>query len=313
MVVRLTSPPPLVTLATCLTPNEIKERVFARDEYYTAALDDARHCWSSTSTLYEVLWNTAALILRPDAIAGGQAANVLPVLRDLGFIPVAAAAVRLSLHQTRQLWRYQANVSTPERLRLLDLIMTSGHSSYILFRDVTQRFSAPATVHMTYLKGTAIVQNRRKWHLRTLAGPKIANILSYVHVADDPADMLREAALLFPRRRWLRLMQEAAQPLDRTDHVRALLIRLQAEIPKGLLDRSVAALPASDRILNTEGLRLCERELRLRWQHIVTASERCRVFVTGNSYDGRATTVPDAKEFSLPLDGHLIFPEHGPR
>jgi hypothetical protein len=310
------------TLATCLTPNEIKKRAFARDGHFTAALSDARHGWASTEALCHLLWNTASLLLRPDAIAGGRAANVLPVLRDLGLVPVAVAAVRLSLAQTRELWRYQANVSTPERLRLLDLLMTSGHSLYILFHDATRRVSAPATVHLTYLKGTAIVANRRKWHLRTLAGPKVANILSYVHVADDPADLIREIALLFPKRRWLELLKQADQALDRTEDVRSLLGRLQAQLPRQLLEHSNAILLkgvtppdvcAWGGILNTQGLSLSELEARWRWQYIVEASRACKVFVTGNAYDGRTATVPDDKAFSLPLDGHLVFPELGPR
>jgi hypothetical protein len=311
-----------ITLETCLTPNEIKARVFARDEIYRTSLNDALQCWTAPQALHGLLWNTASLILRPDAIAGGQSARVLPVLRDLGFIPAAAAAVRISLSQTRELWRYQANVSTLERLQLLDLIMTSGRSLYILFRDVTKRLSAPATVHLTYLKGTAIVNNRRKWHLRTLAGPKVTNILSYVHVSDDPADMMREMALLFPRRNWLALMREAEQELDRTENVLSLLAGLQSEVPKELLTHADPLLatpinpprsPAGGRILNTDGLPLSEAESRQRWQHIVEMSRSCKVFTTGNAYDGRATTVPDDKEFSLPLDNHLIFRELGPR
>src|SRR5580658_1224326 len=228
------------SLVTCLTPNRIKTNVFERDENYVAALRDIRQRWTSTQMLCNMLWNTASLILRPDAVAGGQAANILPALRDLGFVPIAARSVRLSLDQTRELWRYQANVSTRERLRLLDLIMTSAPSLYILFRDATERVSAPATVHLTYLKGTAIVENRRKWHLRTMAGPKVANIVSYVHVSDDPADMVREIALLFPRRQWLDLMNEAEQATDRTEKVRSLLAALQADGPKDLLYRDNA-------------------------------------------------------------------------
>jgi hypothetical protein len=310
-----------ITIANCLTPNEIKAIVFERDENYVAAVADIRHCWTSTSALCEMLWNTASLVLRPDAVMGGQAADILPVLRDLGFVPVAASPVRLSLRQTRQLWRYQANVSTAERLRLLDLIMTAGYSLYILFRDVTRRLSAPATVHLTYLKGTAIVENRCKWHLRTLAGPKVANIISYVHVSDDPADMLREIELLFPKRKWLHLMKEAEQGRDRTENVLSLLSSLQTRLPKDLLRSSDSSLVGASRtdarawkhMLNTKGLPLSEAELRQRWQYIVEMSKRCKVFVAGNAYDGRTATVPDDKEFSLPLDSHLIFRELGPR
>jgi nucleoside diphosphate kinase len=310
------------SLVTCLTPNRIKTNVFERDENYVAALRDIRQRWTSTQMLCNMLWNTASLILRPDAVAGGQAANILPALRDLGFVPIAARSVRLSLDQTRELWRYQANVSTRERLRLLDLIMTSAPSLYILFRDATERVSAPATVHLTYLKGTAIVENRRKWHLRTMAGPKVANIVSYVHVSDDPADMVREIALLFPRRQWLDLMNEAEQATDRTEKVRSLLAALQADGPKDLLYRDNArSLPSENRlhtrvwnrILNTSGLTLFEAETRHRWRYIVERSKRCKVFVDGNSYDGRSATVPDDKELSLPLDGHLILREVGPR
>ena len=307
-------------LELCLTPNDIKTRVFERDENYLAALNDARQCWTSTQALSEMLWNTASLVFRPDAIAGGQAADALPVLRALGFIPVATRCVRLSLEQTRELWRYQANVSTPERLRLLDLIMTSGQSLYVLFRDVTQRVSAPATVHLTYLKGTAIVENRRKWHLRTLAGPKIANIVSYVHVSDDPADMMREIAILFPRQPRLELLKQAEQAIDRTETVRSLLASLQATMPKNTLLCSDPASRVSrpnagdwNRILNTDGLPLSETEVRQRWRYVVERSKRCKVFVDGNSYDGRTATVPDDKASSLPLDGNLVFRELGPR
>ena len=288
-----------ISLDTCLTPNEIKAHTFARDENYRTALNDARQCWTSSASLHRFLWNISSLLLRPDAIAGGESVRVLPVLRQLGCIPVCARPVQLSLSQTRELWRYQANVSTQERLRLLDLIMTSGQSLYILFRDLTQRMSAPATVHLTYLKGTAIVKNRRASHLRTLAGPRISNILSYVHIADDPADMMREMMLLFPQRRWLSLLQEAQQETDRTDSVHSLLAALQERLPKGLLTSSQEA----------ESMPPCP--LRRRWQHIVTMSQSCRVFIDGDSYDSCATTVPDDRKFSLPLDNHLIFREFG--
>lgn len=311
-----------IDLDTCLTPNYIKKIVFERDDNYLAAIDDARQCQASTSDLCELLWNTASLILRPDAIAGGQAVNILSSLRDLGFVPVATRPVWLTLGQVHELWRYQANVSTRERLRLLDLIMTSGYSLYILFRDVTKRQLAPATVHLTYLKGTAIVENRRKWHLRTMAGPKVGNILSYVHVSDDPADVLREMALLFPRHQRINLLKEAQQVVDRTEMVRSLLTDLQSDVPKGLLDcRSLTSCAADKqlneqawfRILNTEGLLLSDTEVQKRWSIIVSRGKTCKVFIDGNSYDGRTAMVPDDKEFSLPLDSHLVFSDLGPR
>ena len=310
-----------MNLETCLTPNSIKEYFFERDTNYVSALTDMRQCWTSTDTLHNMLWNTSALLLRPDAIAGHQAASVLPVLRSLGFVPIAACPIRLTLAQTRELWRYQANVSTTERLRLLDLIMTSGQSLYILFRDTTVRETAPATVHLNYLKGTAIVKNRRRWHLRTIAGPLVANIVSYVHVSDDPADMVREMAVLFSPLQRLEIIKEAEQVIDKTDKVLSLLTQLQSNVPTNLLEGNsrlqLAKRPATtwgkNHILNTENLFLSETDTLIRWRYIVGHSKQCKVFIDGDTYVGANAIVPDDKELSLPLDSHLIFQELGPR
>ncbi len=308
-------------LSTCLTPNRIKTHFFEKDDNYLATLKTIRKFLPCTENLKEFLWNTAALILRPDAVAGGQAENILPVLRDYGFVPVAFAPVSFSLAQTRELWRYQANVSTTERLRLLDLIMTSGPSVYILLQDQTVRNSAPATVHLTHLKGTAIVKNRRPWHLRTVTGPLVTNILSYVHVSDDPADVVREIGVLFSQQQCLELVKEAKQLCDRTEQVRELITELQSQQPRKLLDFNSQDLSINaqseivdwERILSTTKQTLDDSELRLRCNYIVKQSKHCKVFVGGDSYNAMDAMIPDDTELSLPLDEHLILPELGPR
>jgi len=287
-------------LRTVLTPNDIKHRVYRLDPDFQEMVELSRGFWPDTAAFGDMLWNTASLLLRADAIVGRQAAAVLPVLRDLGFVPVVARQVAPELAQTSRLWRYQLNVSTPERQRLLQRLMSAGPSIYLLFRDLSVRTSAPATVHMTYLKGTAILANRRRWHLRTLAGPRVANLLSYVHVSDDPADLLREMRVLFDAQRCRSILSELQAGQDRTSAALRLLADLEAATPRDLLEGQAPPRPG-------------EAPAVAEWREIIRLAKDCPMFVGGDSYRGRDAIVPDDKELSLPLDGHLIFRELGPR
>jgi hypothetical protein len=306
--------------ATCLTPNTVKHDIYRSDPDFVRAIDVVQSRWTTTGQRYGYLWNTASLLLRPDAIAGGRAASIFPMLREHGILPTVVRAVRLRPPQTAAaLWRYQANVATSERLRLLELIMASGPSVYVLVHDARPRTAAPATVHLTYLKGTAIVANRRQRHLRTLAGPPIANILTYVHVSDDPADLLREMAVLFDRATVVGIFAELEACQDRTVEALALIGRLERAVPCGMLGKDADELlrnAIAQAVLDhgrPDGAASEEVLLRRRWREIVERAKKCRSFITGERYDPKDATVPDDKKLSLPLDAALIFSDLGAR
>jgi nucleoside diphosphate kinase len=296
----------MMPLETVLTPNEVKHRFYRDDADFLSAVEAAFGRWGGASRIAGWLWNAAALILRPDAIAGGQAGYVFPMLRRHGFEPLVVRAVHVGAARAEALWRYQFNVATPERRALLGRVMSMGEALYLIVRDRTTRMCAPATVHLTYLKGTAVISRRKPGHLRTVAGPAVANLLSYVHVSDDPADMLREMAVLFDRVAVVEILTELEAGIDRTGAAMREIRRLETLVPTDVLTLEDAALAMAH--LGQHGLALWSE-----WRDIVARAKTCRSFVTGESYAGRDATIPDDKELSLPLDAHLVFPELGPR
>ena len=297
-----------------LTPNPIKTKIFQTDTNFLTSMAVASGFWTSSDRLLDALWNNAALLLRPDAIVGGRCSTILPVLREHGFIPSVVREVSLSIPQTRALWRYQSNVATSERLALLDLLMTTGPSIYIVLHDTRFRLMAPGTVHLTYLKGTAIVDNRKPGHLRTVAGPRIANLLSYVHVSDDPADMLREMSVLFDQRAIHNIVGELDKKEDRTDEALNLITKLSRDVPIDALTRGALELTGDSDgadAMREESPNILEA--RRRWNQIVKFARTCKSFHGGETYQGKEAIIPDDKWLSLPLDSHLIFTELGPR
>jgi len=296
----------MIPLETVLTPNAIKHHFYRNDANFLSSVEAAFGRWGAASSIAGKLWNVAALILRPDAIAGGVARNVFPMLRRHGFEPVVVRSVHVGATRAESLWRYQFNVATPQRQALLGRVMSMGESLYLIVRDRSIRVCAPATVHLTYLKGTAVVSRRKPGHLRTIAGPGVANLLSYVHVSDDPADMLREMAVLFDQAAVIEILAELEAGIDRTGVAMCAIARLEAQVPANALISEDAA-PSSVNF----GER--DRALWSDWRDIVAQAKNCRSFITGESYAGRDATIPDDKELSLPLDGHLVFPELGPR
>ena len=295
-------------LLTVLSPNVVKHRVYGRDPHYIASAAMYRHRWTSDSQLRTILWDSAAMLLRPDAIAGRSSAAVFPVLREHGIYPVAARLVHLDANMTHDMWKYQFNVATPERQLLLKRIFATGPAVYVVLRDCNLRALAPAPVHITYLKGTAIVANRRRWHLRTVAGPHIANLLSYVHVSDDPIDVVREMAVLFDASARHALLCAIDAGQDRTSDCIDLIHRLETQTPRSALE-AAPPMCARDR---EERESIEYRRLR-EWRSIVRDAQVTRSFVTGETYRTMDAIVPDDKRLSLPLDGHLIFPELGQR
>ncbi|NPV78428.1 MAG: hypothetical protein HPY59_18885 [Anaerolineae bacterium] len=289
---------PIDDLSIVLTPNSLKQQFFSNDKNYLRAMSLLSQVFNSETEKISFLWNTAALIIRPDAVAGHMARNIFPLLRRRGFFVSAFRTVKVSEEQVEDLWRYQWNVATDARQDLLKRIMGAGEALYLLFRDTSIRFSAPATVHLTHLKGTARIDSRKSGHLRTVAGPAIANVFSYLHIADDPADLLREQALLFSDREMIELMHEARMGNDKGENALESLEALERQVPEGVfsLDSLNAPLVTADDY----------SEIRMKWREIIQDGLKCVNFVTGNTYNGQDAIIPDDPECSLPLDEHLL-------
>ena len=181
----------------------VKRTLFGTDPYF-------RDCWDDLAGLYgpygeTVLHRVAALVLRPDAMAARGGRRVIDAVRELGLAPIAVARFRFDRHTTRETWRYQLNIATRERIDVMDMIMPFGESVYVLLQQTTPT-EIPATTRLSAAKGSSLPAGRRPGQLRWIAGPAQASVLTYVHVADEPADIIREMAVFFDRPERIRLL-----------------------------------------------------------------------------------------------------------
>jgi hypothetical protein len=291
-----------------LTLNPVKKAVYQRDPHFTAALNATRAAWTDERSLACFVWNHAGLLLRPEAIVARRSRSIFPVLRTHGLIPVSVRRIHIRPEQAALLWRYQANVMTPGHILLLQRLLAAGPSIYIVLKDHSRRGSTPATGHVTYLKGPTLMSRRKPLHLRSLAGPAVANILSYIHVSDDPADFLRELAVLFRASALVEILLQAAAGQDHTPEALALLDAAELYAPKGVL------AGAGNASWNEESLASALEELPVRreWAEILSSARRNISYVSGEVYDTRAALIPDDKRYLARLDSHLIRVDIGP-
>lgn len=291
-----------------LTLNPVKKAVYQHDPYFAAALGAALGAWADERSLSAFLWSHTSLLLRPEAILARRSRAIFPILRAHGLIPVSIRRIRITPQQAGLLWRYQSNVMTPGHFLLLQRLLCAGPSIYIVLRDYSQRRSTPAAGHVTYLKGPTLMSRRKPLHLRSLAGPAIANILSYIHVSDDPADFLRELAILFSGKILVEILLQAAAGKDHTGDGLAMLQAAELYAPK------IALAGAGTACWNEEHLVSSFEDLPLRreWAEILTRARTNISYVGGEVYDTRAALIPDDKRYLAPLDSHLIRLDIGP-
>jgi hypothetical protein len=142
------------------------------------------------------LRHAATMMLKPDGLAAGKLTAAHGFLTDNGFAVTAVERPRLTSFTWRELWRYQMSAATCDRLAVNDLMLC--RQSLLLVLRHEDPGDLPATVLLASLKGPADVADQWPGCLRSrLAQP--TKLFSYVHVADEPADLVRELGVLLDR------------------------------------------------------------------------------------------------------------------
>lgn len=165
-------------------------------------------------------------VFRPDAIAFGKVRPCLRYLRRLGIVPFHLIVTDVGAAAVRRLWRYQLNAASPERLRLLDLVYEASPSIVALFRS-TGDLPLPCSVVMADAKGQADPARREGWELRSVLGSP-NRIEVYFHAADEPADVVREGAILLGPRPLATALAHRTTAADVTDQVAAVAAGIAA-------------------------------------------------------------------------------------
>ena len=110
---------------------------------------------------------------------------------------VAARSITFDRLLWRALWQYQLTSATLDRLGVSDRHLAAGPGLLLVLRS-TDGHDLPATVRLTSLKGSATLEQQVRGTLRHRLG-QANRVLSLLHVADEPADLVRELGVFFDR------------------------------------------------------------------------------------------------------------------
>jgi hypothetical protein len=178
-----------------------------------------------------------------------------------------------------EVWRYDWNVYTVDRLEYSTLRYTVTDVLVLALHDLAPDGRLPASVRLSELKGVDDPARRTDEHLRTALGSP-NRILNFVHVADEPADVVRELGIFLDLRRRRALLEEIRGNLDagREADVAAAIDGLEARYPEHDLDlaaslerlvRSPAVSAASAARLR----RLFETGTKVRWDELCALAD----------------------------------------
>jgi len=217
-----------------------KRRAYEEDLYF-------RETWSEWLALgggmdsAPSLASVALLCAKPDDVVGRRLEPMLAYAVEHGFKPIGAQTFGLTRHSMREVWRYDWHVYPSDRLAYCTLWYTSADTVAFLLRDARPVGYVPASVRLSQLKGNAIASRRRGDELRSvLKSP--SSVLNFVHVPDEPVDIIRELGILFGYEQRRRLMNLILQPQapDGTAAARAAIQQLEQRYQPHDLDRDAS-------------------------------------------------------------------------
>lgn len=253
-----------------------KQRACEEDLYFREAWAD----WLAVGgeDPFPALWSSAILCAKPDAVVGRRLRPMLDYVRARDFHVFGAAEFALQRHAMRELWRHDWHVYPTDPLAYCSLWYTSTPMAAFLLRwSGAADQGVPASVRLSSLKGHAIAARRRPGELRTeLRAPNA--VLNFVHVPDEPADLLRELGIFLdrPERRALLTCLLEGQAFDGDAQAEALVAQLERchaehDLQFGpSLDRLVAAGVLSR--ADADGLVRCVAEgKKLAWDDLLAA------------------------------------------
>ena len=177
-----------------LTSNSLKEKLFKEDIFYRESSEDLLNTLNGR---FEGFYkNYTSLVFKPDAIVSRKVLHGIELLKERGFIPVAFSLLRFNKHMIREVWKYQFNAASRDRLDLFDRLLVSSDCILIVLNYEGKKTIENASEFLTTLKGCSSLKERKPEHLRYQLG-WVNVMLNYIHVPDEPADFVRELGIFF--------------------------------------------------------------------------------------------------------------------
>lgn len=136
------------------------------------------------------------VLFKPDGVVARCIGPAIACLMSAGFMPVHHFRFRFHRHTIRELWRYELNVATLQRLAAIDLLLPATDSVLVFLRDVSRQCSGQtAAERLRVMKGPSLIYQREPHHLRSRIGAG-TGLLNLIHTPDESADVVREVGVL---------------------------------------------------------------------------------------------------------------------
>ncbi len=192
-----------------LTGSPAKAGRYCDDIYFRESWSQARELLPDPEPVLRA--NTYVLV-KPETMATGCVELLLTLIQDRGYRLLELIPVVLDRHRTRALWQYQLNSAPLATLATVDLIVSCGTPAVVLLAEQpgARQPGMSASERLSAMKGGSFGA-RRPTDLRTLLGGT-TRMFSYLHVPDEPADLVRELGIWFDhtaRRRIYRSLADA--------------------------------------------------------------------------------------------------------
>lgn len=186
------------------------------------------------------VFSLATVTLKAEVVSSRQVAAAISFLEANEFEVAAARIIRFDASNVHQLWMYHWNVATPDRRTLAQDLLSIGSALFLVLVDRSYPRLVPASVRISTLKGSAYPDRRKPDHLRSFLGAQ-GRMLTFVHTADEPIDVLREVGLLFNANQRRTLVRDAAArgPID-PDRIARLIASLYDRHPERSMDPDIA-------------------------------------------------------------------------
>ncbi|HEV2347970.1 MAG TPA: hypothetical protein VGS97_28040 [Actinocrinis sp.] len=186
-------------LAPPVTTDPDRRTLYPQDVYFREIAEQLDGL-ADRPALERVLERTSFLMFKPEALAGRRVGRALDYAAERGFEPLGALRVRIDPRTLREMWRYQLNAAPLSTVRAVDMVMAAADCLVVALYDTRgpQHTGLTAAVRLSNLKGsTGDLEADRGRGLLREALACTTQCLNFVHAPDEPADLLRELAVLF--------------------------------------------------------------------------------------------------------------------
>ncbi|WDZ85841.1 hypothetical protein [Micromonospora cathayae] len=196
---------------TALTASDRKRRAYTEDLYFRACWADAVAVLGADAT--RVLGEVAMFAFKSDGVAGRRMRPTMTFLAQQGFSVLGAAPFRHNRHSMRAIWQYDWHPYSNDRLALTSVMHGATESLLLMLRDLRYDGVVPGTMRLSELKGAATDKVWTQDQLRGVLKPP-NRVINFVHIADEPADTVRELAIFFDRETRRRLLEQVRDNFD---------------------------------------------------------------------------------------------------